>query len=399
MPSARMNISCHAVARDACSQTWLWMRCLLLLALVITVSWSSAYADGLSLKNNLSATPLVLKDGRIARVSIHTIPFPEEAAALASGTASELKTFTRSMATDCFLTAQVIGHVDKVETSGRDTADIHRLARARADTIQQSLISNGLPAASIASVWDWQFMVQDARATLWIFQLAAGEDCGEEALHTVAQDEIAENNNPIGEPDIQQQVSSSAKTQPEPVRQHVVAAAKAAPSAVTRPIPAAAARQTTDPSGDTQIKQAAAPAVEAKAPVKVTSVSPSLDRSDENGRVVISESGALEITFATNSSYLPQGARAPLQAFLGQLSEGTSYTLQVQTTIDGDPSVSGSSSEAEAVRYNKWLADRRFERVKAWLLKNSKGTTLQIEPAEIINDGTRRVIVELNPLG
>jgi hypothetical protein len=153
-----------------------------LLALGTSMPSMPTLASELSLGNSLEATPLVLKDGRIARVSIHTIPFPEDAAALASTTAMELETLTQTVATDCFLTAQVIGHVGKTETDGRDTVDIHRLARARADTIQQSLIVNGLPETSIASVWDWQFMVQDARATLWVFQLAAGNDCDNDML-------------------------------------------------------------------------------------------------------------------------------------------------------------------------------------------------------------------------
>ncbi len=112
----------------------------------------SAPVTAMSVDKMLSTTPLVLKDGRIAEVSVHTLPFPDGAVAPASKVRNALDDFTRSIATDCFLTAQVIGHVDKGEIGGRETADIHRLARARADTIQASLIDSGLPTASIASV-------------------------------------------------------------------------------------------------------------------------------------------------------------------------------------------------------------------------------------------------------
>jgi hypothetical protein len=125
----------------------------------------------------LQPTPLVLKDGRIASVSIHTVPFAPGRADLSGEAAARVAELTRAVGTDCFLTAQVIGHINSGEVSQDDTLNAHRLARARADAVQASLIGGGLPAKGIASVWDWQFMVRAPRATLWIFQLTAGEDC------------------------------------------------------------------------------------------------------------------------------------------------------------------------------------------------------------------------------
>ncbi|NJO38356.1 MAG: hypothetical protein HC871_13055 [Rhizobiales bacterium] len=151
-----------------------------------------APATAASFDAMLTATPLVLKDGRIAEVLVHAVPFPDDAVAPSSTIQQQLQSFTKSIATDCFLTAQVIGHVDKSEISGRETADIHRLARARADTIQSSLVGNGLPAASIASVWDWRFMVQQARVTLWVFRLTAGEDCENAPLDHQTEDLVAD---------------------------------------------------------------------------------------------------------------------------------------------------------------------------------------------------------------
>jgi flagellar motor protein MotB len=125
----------------------------------------------------LRPTPLVLKDGRIANVSIHEVPFAHGRTELAAEVGADLSALTRSIGTDCFLTAQVIGHIDSNEIAEQDSLSAHRLARSRADAVQASLIGGGLPAKAIASVWDWQFMVREARATLWVFQLTAGEDC------------------------------------------------------------------------------------------------------------------------------------------------------------------------------------------------------------------------------
>jgi outer membrane protein OmpA-like peptidoglycan-associated protein len=134
----------------------------------------AAAADGGGL---LEPTPLILKDGRIAHVSIHLIPFEEGRGELGQDVASRLDRLTRGVATDCFLTAQVIGHVEPSEVEGGNTLGAHRLARARADVVQGMLVDGGLPAKSIASVWDWQFLVREPRVTLWLFRLSEGEDC------------------------------------------------------------------------------------------------------------------------------------------------------------------------------------------------------------------------------
>jgi len=141
----------------------------------------------------LGSTPLILKDGRIANVSVHVFPFRGGASELATRAARELAVLTYDVATDCFLTAQVIGHVGPSEVSGNDTLNAHRLARARADAVQASLIDGGLPAKAIASVWDWQFMVREPRATLWLFRLVEGEDCEGTPLDSRAPLAVARN--------------------------------------------------------------------------------------------------------------------------------------------------------------------------------------------------------------
>jgi hypothetical protein len=166
----------------------------------------------------LQPTPLVLKDGRIASVSIHTVPFAPGRADLSGEAAARVAELTRAVGTDCFLTAQVIGHIDSSEVSQDDSLNAHRLARSRADAVQASLIGGGLPAKSIASVWDWQFMVRAPRATLWIFQLSVGEDC---------------EGRPLDGAVVAQATPSSARSAGQPQR------AAAQPSA--RPTPGAAA--------------------------------------------------------------------------------------------------------------------------------------------------------------
>ena len=131
----------------------------------------------------LQPTPLILKDGRIANVSVHVLAFPPGELVFGAATGQRLVDLSAQLANDCFLTAQVIGHVGSGEV-GNDTLSAHRLARARADAVQASLIADGLPAKSIASVWDWQFMVREPRATLWVFRLTPGEDCEGTALES-----------------------------------------------------------------------------------------------------------------------------------------------------------------------------------------------------------------------
>ena len=164
----------------------------LLIASGLTAGLSLAAAAQTAGDALLAPTPLILKDGRIANVSVHVVGFPQGQSALGSATAQDLSLLTDEAATDCFLTAQVIGHVGSSEVAGNDSLNAHRLARARADAVQASLIAGGLPAKAIASVWDWQFMVREARATLWVFRLTPGEDCEGAPLDSAAPALVAQ---------------------------------------------------------------------------------------------------------------------------------------------------------------------------------------------------------------
>lgn len=123
------------------------------------------------------ATPLVLKDGRIAHVAIWAVPFRPGASDLEPEVERELAGLVETLATDCFLTAQAIGHVEPEAAKAGESLTAHRLARARADRIQKAMVERGLQASAIASVWDWQFLVKEPRVTVWVFRLHEGEDC------------------------------------------------------------------------------------------------------------------------------------------------------------------------------------------------------------------------------
>lgn len=385
------------VASRSHRAAWLGACWITLSALASSGLALSAAAE--SVDEMLTATPLVLKDGRIAEVLVETIPFPNDAVSPSSAIRNQLDAFTQNIATDCFLTAQVIGHVGKTEISGRETADIHRLARARADAIQASLIDNGLPAASIASVWDWRFMVQQARVTLWIFRLTAGEDCEDIPLGIASGDQLAETtpeagpNNPPAAPKSDAASAVGApKATPAAIKQQVIPAARPTAPETASALPRKSAAEKTAPV-PAPVK------AEDKADKSRVAATRLQDDVDNTGSADLVDGEALEIVFATNSSFFPEGAGDQLRAFMKTLDKGQSHVLRVQTSVGSHAGVSGASSTEEARRYNAWLAERRFKRVEAWLLKNAGGRQLKIEPSMIEDDSSRRVRIESNPLG
>jgi outer membrane protein OmpA-like peptidoglycan-associated protein len=414
----------------------------------------------------LQATPLVLKDGRIASVSIHTVPFAPGRADLSGEAAARVAELTRAVGTDCFLTAQVIGHIDAGEVSQDDTLSAHRLARSRADAVQASLIGGGLPAKAIASVWDWQFMVRAPRATLWIFELTAGEDCEGRPLHGGLVAQATPSSAPsAGQPERAAAASSertatttaraaaqtdatarpaapapSARTKPEPeVRAEAPAATPAPPAtqmqtlatatpaerreagtAVTARPALAPKVQTSEGTVEQPASQrataagpAAKPATAASAPAPAGTVAqPAKPR--ETGTVVAAKppaaasapasdgkvesgDGRLVITFATNSSYFPAGATRQLRQLIAGLESGSKYEVSVQVAVSGSTKVVGARSPQEAAAYNKWLAERRLERVEDWLREHA-AAALTFKP-EYVTDESRRVVVQLAPTG
>ena len=140
-----------------------------------------------------------------------------------------------------------------------------------------------------------------------------------------------------------------------------------------------------------QARAAAAPAATSQSSVK-----PSTD----DGKVENGPQGGLVITFATNSSYFPSGAAAQLRELLTGVNGEKKYQVTLQVAVSGTTQVVGAKSANEAARYNRWLADRRVERVQAWLVKNAGAQALSIKPEYVANDDfSRRLTVRFAPVG
>lgn len=163
--------------------------CWLALFALLTLAVAADPAAGAGVQRLVDVPlPLALRDGRIARIEIYAIPFGVGTAEPLPGALEDLERLAASWATDCFLTAQAIGHVAPGTGKDGDTLAAHRLARARADRLQAVLVRHGLPEDAIASVWDWQFFIPESRATLWVFQLVPGEDCDGTAINANTTD-------------------------------------------------------------------------------------------------------------------------------------------------------------------------------------------------------------------
>ncbi len=364
--------------------------------------------------------PLVLKDGRIATVTVHAIPFEIGAAELDPATAETVQTMFEPLATDCFLTAQAIGHVAPGITRDGDTLSAHRLARARADTIQAALAGFGMPQPSVASVWDWQFLLQKSQVTLWVFSLTEGDDCDGTPL-------------PKGEPVL---AAANGDTIETPTATPVAAVDSPASSITSepRPTPAATTPATTaqaatprelrvagavaDSDGDTESPSPAEPTVAgrseppARDPLATAAVAPAeaatspavpiaepaepsttMAAIDPDTARVAGAAGApaLAITFEMNSSYFPSGVGRELRAFLDSLPTDGTVEIELLGAV-GSSAVRGASGE-EAQRYNAWMAERRIERVVEWLEQNAGDRRLTFAERLIENDPSRQVRV------
>src|SRR3954452_22496076 len=137
----------------------------------------SAAADDALIALAGQPLPVAIHDGRIAQLTVYAVPFTIGSQEPTPATAASLGELVAGAATDCFVTAQAVGHVRPGTPGDGGTLVAHRLARARADAVKSVLVRGGLPEGSVASVWDYQFSVREPRVTLWIFQLPKGEAC------------------------------------------------------------------------------------------------------------------------------------------------------------------------------------------------------------------------------
>ncbi|MGH6900932.1 MAG: hypothetical protein ACREJ5_30995, partial [Geminicoccaceae bacterium] len=142
------------------------------------------------------------------------------------------------------------------------------------------------------------------------------------------------------------------------------------------------------------------PAKRAAAAVARASATPRAPQpAATDGNVETGSEGALVITFATNSSYFPPGTGKRLRQLLAEVDAEGRYEVSLRVAVSGSSKVVGAKSPQEAARYNRWLAERRLERVQQWLLENAGADRLSIEPAYRAGDESRQVIVRLVPVG
>ena len=406
--ASRRHSRCRSTRRHGRSAGWA-----LLLGLALPFAASATIDERFG-----EGMPLVLKDGRIANVTVHAIPFETGAGELDPATAETVRAMFEPLATDCFLTAQAIGHVAPGITRDGDTLSAHRLARARADAIQAALAGFGMPQPSVASVWDWQFLLQKSQVTLWVFSLTQGDDCDGtplpkgEPLLAAADDGAIET--PVATPaasaDTPAQQTTSAPA-PTPAAATPAATAEAAAprelrvaGAVAEPnvdaeSPVAAepsvASRSEPPARDPLATAAVAPAAPATTPAAPTpdAAEPSIATAaiDLNTARVAGAAGApaLAITFEMNSSYFPAGVGRELRAFLDSLPTEGPVEIELLGAV-GSSAVRGASDE-EAQRYNAWMAERRIERVVEWLEQNAGNRQITFAEKLVENDPSRQV--------
>lgn len=367
---------------------------LLRFAVLAMILSSALPAAAAGIEERLAPTPLVLKDGRVARVSVHVIPFPIGRDRPDETMQAQLAELVEALATDCFLTAQAVGHVEPGPGSDGDTLVAHRLARARADRVQAALAERGLPASSIASVWDWQFSVREPRVTLWAFRLAEGDDC---------------DNRPIARPPVvatipPEQAPAMAAMPPEqapaaratPAAEPVIAAAVSSPPALpaaVEPPAATAGPVVVEAPAETAPAQPEA-AAEPLEPLAAPETEDTIAESDPPAAPA--DESTMAITFDVNSSYLPKGTSRELKALIAPMRGDRSYEIRLDGAVSSEHLRQPASDNGLA--YNRWIAERRLSRVADWLRQHVNGGAIDIKRDFVENDESRRVTVRIRPL-
>ena len=128
------------------------------------------------------ALPVAIREGKLAEVRVHAVPFAPGSATLDDPIARALAALVAAAATDCFQFAQVVGHVRPGAAADGETLAAHRLARERAATVRTALRRAGMPESAITTVWDYRFATRASRATLWLFGLRPGGTCARAPL-------------------------------------------------------------------------------------------------------------------------------------------------------------------------------------------------------------------------
>ncbi|MEZ5823938.1 MAG: hypothetical protein R3C97_04105 [Geminicoccaceae bacterium] len=101
------------------------------------------------------------------------------------------------------------------------------------------------------------------------------------------------------------------------------------------------------------------------------------------------------ITFAVNSSFFGGSGAKTLSSLLKSLDPGKSYRIELSGAVGSDPVRGGNVEESR--KYNRWMAERRVDRIAEWLSQNGGGYNLSIDRTYRENDPSRRVDVTAHP--
>jgi hypothetical protein len=183
------------------------------------------------------------------------------------------------------------------------------------------------------------------------------------------------------------------------ITEDVGAASRPASAAATIPaedrIVRAAARPVMQPSP--ALKSPARPAVMAEVGGTLSAALPERLLLDEEEMPTAAAPGPLaatEVVFAMNSSFLLSGDYTGLRRLVSALPEQGRLRITVAATVSDEPVKNGGAVEAE--RYNRWLAERRADRVAEWL-RRQIGERAAIETDLVPHDPSRRVTVGVRP--
>jgi len=343
--------------------------------------------------------PLILKDGRVALVSVYAIPFPAGSAELQPASERALAAIVARHATDCFLTAQAIGHVRPGPDAEGDGLAAHRLARKRAETVQELLARYRLPGKTVASVWDWQFAVPASRVTLWVFELAPGEDCAGEAVALATGGagpdaalegvKAAARRGEAREDGGETPPVAAETSVPEPEDAVVRAPQGAeAPAPVARPVERA---ETVDREPDPP--KTAAVTDEPERTAAPSTPAPASEARPRETALRAEPQQSLTLVFRINSSYLAHEDAKRLRSWLGGLPDSR-YVVRIEAAV-AEGGVRNARTPEEARRYNRWIAERRVKRVRELVEKLLGARLVRVEEDYREGDSSRRVVIQL----
>ena len=372
-----------------------WMAALLAVAGVSPLPSAAAATSGGITSLTARPLPMAVDGGTLAEVRAHAVPFALGSSALEGGIAAALDALLATAATDCFLFAQVVGHVQPGPAADGDTRAAHRLARARADAVAAALQRAGVPAGSVAATWDFSFSTAEPRATLWLFERTAGADCQGTPLPGAPPPAAVAAADPLEPaPGIHLPPPDSGRAQAsvDAVGSSTVAAAmrvgdgEPAPGIhLPEPMQAAASR---------------APAISASPPMAAIASAaiggPGIAAPEPQAGPAGDASPAaamLEVTFEPDSSYLSPAASAELDGWLSALPGDTpDCRIEVVAAV-GDRA--GRLQPDQARRYNEWLAERRQSRVVDRVRARASCELREVRRAARPHDESRRVTVRL----